>query len=348
MDLDEIWQEYGFDKLEEGIRTLFPEKSISAESLFSRVLSGDVSGAAAELFTGSISDFLASLSGLKNLFAGLLVMGLLAALITYFAEIFDRHQVADLGFYFFYLLFSVLLINTFREAAETAADAMENLILFAKLVLPTFLLTLGLSNGAATSGASCEILFLIIYGVENLLAKAVLPLTYSYVTFTIVNGIWGEEKLSLLMELLKKGIGWSLKGLLGIVTGFSFLQSLITPLADSVRKTGLEKLVSAIPGVGNAAEGVVEMVLGSALMIKRGAGVVVLLLLLFLCAIPLVKIAVLAGILKAAAAFLGIVSDKRLTGCVDRTGDAGLLLLQAVGTAMLLFLISVAVMTAAG
>jgi stage III sporulation protein AE len=74
----------------------------------------------------------------------------------------------------------------------------------------------------------------------------------------------------------------------------------------------------------------------------------VLLLLLFLCAIPLVKIAVLAGILKAAAAFLGIVSDKRLTGCVDRTGDAGLLLLQAVGTAMLLFLISVAVMTAAG
>ena len=45
---------------------------------------------------------------------------------------------------------------------------------------------------------------------------------------------------------------------------------------------------------------------------------------------------------------MGIVSDKRITACADRTGDAGLLLLKTTGTAMVLFLIAIAVTTAAG
>ena len=139
-----------------------------------------------------------------------------------------------------------------------------------------------------------------------------------------------------------------LKGAVGIITGFSIFQSLITPVVDSARKTGLQKLVAAIPGVGGAADGVVELVLGSASLIKGSVGTVLLILLLLLCATPLVKIGVIAGILKCAAAFMGIVSDKRITSCADRTGDAGILLFRTVGTAMLLFLISVAVITASG
>ena len=40
---------------------------------------------------------------------------------------------------------------------------------------------------------------------------------------------------------------------------------------------------------------------------------------------------------------MGIVSDSRISTCVNRAGDAGFLLLRTAGTAMLLFLISIAV-----
>ncbi|MDE6015826.1 MAG: stage III sporulation protein AE, partial [Acetatifactor sp.] len=50
-----------------------------------------------------------------------------------------------------------------------------------------------------------------------------------------------------------------------------------------------------------------------------------------------------AVLLKAAAAFMGIVSDKRITACANRTGDASLLLFKMTGTAMLLFLITIAI-----
>ena len=72
-------------------------------------------------------------------------------------------------------------------------------------------------------------------------------------------------------------------------------------------------------------------------MVKR------FLALLLLCAVPLFKIAVIAVVLKCAAAFMGIVSDRRITACVNRIGDASMLLLRTTGTAMLLFLIAIAV-----
>ncbi|MDE6641948.1 MAG: stage III sporulation protein AE [Acetatifactor sp.] len=137
-------------------------------------------------------------------------------------------------------------------------------------------------------------------------------------------------------------------GAVGVITGISIFQALITPVVDAVKKSALQRIVSAIPGVGNAADSAVELVLGSALVIKNSIGVVLLILILVLCAAPLLKIGLIAGMLKCAAAFMGVVSDKRITSCVNRAGDGGLLLLKTTGTAILLFLISIAVVTASG
>ena len=90
-----------------------------------------------------------------------------------------------------------------------------------------------------------------------------------------------------------------------------------------------------------------ELALGSAMVIKNSIGIVLLMLMLLLCVAPLVKIGLTAGMLKCAAAMMGVVSDKRMVACANRAGDAGLLLFRTTGTAMLLFLISIAVITAA-
>ncbi len=100
-------------------------------------------------------------------------------------------------------------------------------------------------------------MLLVIYGVECILAQGIIPLVYSVAMLSVVNGIWEEEKLTLLIDLLEKGIGWVLKGAVGVITGISVFQALITPVVDSVRKSTLQKLVSVIPGVGSVADGAV-------------------------------------------------------------------------------------------
>lgn len=346
MDLGGIWQDYGLDRLAEGIHRLFPETNISAEQLLEQVMSGDILGALSGLFKGGAAGITGQLSGMKNVFIWLLVMGIVSSLITHFIEIFDVHQVADMGFYFMYLLFTAILLKCFSQAAETTLATLENITLFIRLLAPAYLFSVGVATGVTTASVVCQLMLLVIYGVEYILANGAVPLVYSFVMLSMVNGIWAEEKLTMLIELLEKAVGWILKGAVGVVTGISIFQALITPVVDSLRKSALQKIVSAIPGVGNVADGAVELVLGSALVIKNSIGVVLLLLLLVLCAAPLLKIGLIAVVLKCSAAFMGVVSDKRITTCVSRAGDGGLLLLKTTGTAMLLLLISIAVVTA--
>lgn len=343
MDLEGIWEDYGLDELQRGMDMLFPQYDISLPDLLQRLMQGDIIGALADFLKQSIAEAAGSTLGLKNIFVWLLVLGVVSALMSHFVEVFDRHQVADLSYYFMYLLMTAILLKCFVQAAQTASETMENIVLFNRLLMPTYLLTVGIATGGITAGAYYELLLVLIYGVEELMLGVVIPLIYGYCLLSVVNGIWIEEKLTLFIEFLEKLVGWILKVALGVVTGVSVFQSVLTPVLDSVKNSTLQKMISAIPGIGSAADGVVGLVVGSAVVIKNSVGLLLLVLLLFLCAAPLIKIFLMALLLKAAAAFMGIVSDKRITACTNRTGDAGLLLFKTTGTAMLLFLISIAV-----
>ena len=348
MDLSSLWEDYGLDELQQGIETLFPEKQVDLGKLLEQVMSGDVFGALALLFEGGVTDAINQFLSLRDILIWLLVMGIVSSLLTHFVDIFDKRQVADISFYFMYLLFMVVLLKSFGQASEIAVQTIENVIVFVKLLVPIYLITVGISAGTITAAVSYQMMLIVVCGVEYILSSGLIPLINSYVMLCMVNGIWMEEKLTMMIRLVKRFIGWILKGALGVVTGISLFQALIAPVVDSARTSALKSFVSAIPGVGAAANGVAELVLGSAVMIRNSVGVVLLLLLLVLCAVPLLKIGLIAGMLKCAAAFMGVVSDKRLTACTDRVGEAGLLLLRTVGTAMLLFMISIAVTAALG
>ena len=132
--------------------------------------------------------------------------------------------------------------------------------------------------GAATAAAYYQLLLLLAYGAESLLFSFLLPLVYTYVLLALMNGIWAEERLSLLLDFLKKGISTGLKAAIGVITSFGIFQSMITPVLDSLKNSAVKKAISAIPGIGNLAEGVTEMLFGSAVLIKNSIGLLLLLL----------------------------------------------------------------------
>lgn len=347
INIENIWKDYGLDRLQEGLHSLFPEYSISLKDMMAQVLQGDLIGAFVHLMQSAIGGMSAQLTGMKNVLIWLVVLGIVSALMTHFVEIFDKHQIAEISFYFMYLLLTVVLLKCFSQAAQTAVETVQNIVLFIKLLIPTYLLSVGVATGTTTVSAYYQLLLLLIYGVENILVSGVLPFVYSYIMLAVVNGVWVEEKLSLLMDLIEKGIRWVLKAAVGLVTGISIFQAVITPVIDSVKASALQKAISAIPGIGNAADGVVELVVGSAVVIKNCIGIVLLLLLVVLCVAPLLKILITACLMKIAAALMGIVSDKRITSCTDRVGEGSMLLFRTTGTALILFLITISIVATA-
>ncbi|MBP3352293.1 MAG: stage III sporulation protein AE [Lachnospiraceae bacterium] len=337
--LEDVWEDYGLDGLQENLDKLFPEYNLSLNQILDGLFKGDLTGTVEYVFKGTIGVLLQQMAGLKELFMMLLLLGIAATVLTHFVEIFDRHQIADLAYYFMYLLFMMVLFRCFEQTGHVAEQVLTDIVLFIKLLIPTYLLAVGVVTGITTAGAYSQVFALVVYGTECLLSGWIYNLISVYTMLTMVNGIWMEEKLKLLIGFVHRIIVVALKGALGIVTGISIFQNLITPVLDTAQNTLLHKVVTSIPGVGDLSGGVMQLVLGSAVVIKNSIGVMLLLLMIMLCLGPLIKIAAIGWILRLAAALLGMVSDKRLVQCTNHMGESCMLMFRLVGTALLLFVI---------
>lgn len=343
MEFDELLNEFGLTEFQQSMDILFPKDSLSFEEIWAEVMKGNIIDALAKAVGRSLELNVNSFGSVRSVFIWLLILGIMGALLSNFVEIFDKSQVADLAFYFLYLMVSAVMLKCFFEISGTASETLENIVLFVKLMIPTYMIAVGVSAGTTTVTMYYELVIFIIYCIENILIRLVLPLISCHMMLAVVNGIWPKEGLGILTGVMKKAVLWILKAGMGVITGFGVIQALISPSLDSVHLAAFKKLVAAVPGVGDAAQGIMDIALASAVTVKNSIGVVLLVLLVAMCLRPLLEIFVIAFVLKLAAALMGIVSDKRITACADQTADTGFMMLRTVAAAMFLFLVSLSV-----
>lgn len=331
--------------INQGVEELFPGMNIDTGELLSMIMQGKILEALKAL-VGQVKASLADeMGGIRQVFIYILILGVVSALFSGFSDLFVGQQIAQAGFYFLYLFLMVILTKVFLVVSEVAVTAVENIVLFVKLFIPTYFMAVGAAQGAASAVYYYQMMLIVAYLVESFLNTVLIPFIYSYVMLALLNGLWAEEKLSLLLEFIEKGIILALKISMGAVTGLSLVQAVIVPVASQLKISAMRKAVSAIPGIGSVAEGVTELVLGSAVLIKNSMGVLLLVLILGACILPLLKILIVTATVKLGAAITGIVSDKRIAACTDRVGIGCLLLLRCVFTSMALFIIVIAVVS---
>ena len=106
-----------------------------------------------------------------------------------------------------------------------------------------------------------------------------------------------------------------------------------------------DRAVEAVPGVGAGAGVVSDLLLGSAVLIKNTAGAAAVAVLLFLAAVPMVKLTVLMVLYYLAAAVMQPVCDKRLTACITQNAAGHGMLLKIVGYSLALFVVTIAVIS---
>ncbi|MDD3204441.1 MAG: stage III sporulation protein AE [Lachnospiraceae bacterium] len=342
-----LMEKLEFDQIDNQLQELFPDYHMNFSELVKQIISGET-----KLNINLIIELLKQGVGgnageAKKIGISIVSLGIVAALFSRFSMIFKNHQIADISFYFLYMLFILILLMTFKEAVVIASNTIENIILFMKILIPTFFMIVGFTTATASAVVFYQFMFVIITLVESIIAMIILPATLGFVFLTLMNGLSEEERLTPLVELIRKGIEKSLALIIGFVGGVGFFQSMITPVIDSVKAITMQKTVAAIPGIGGVADSVTEIVLGSAILIKNSAGLAFVILLLGICAVPLIHIGLMALALKISAAMIGIVTDKRMTNCASQVGDGTMLLLRIVATVMILFIITIAIIIAA-
>ena len=281
----------------------------------------------------------------KHLLLSILLLGIAAALMSNFSNIFQNQQIAEVSFEITYLLLFLILLQIFSGAMEITREVLLGIQDFMNVLVPAFCLAVTMASGSTTALVFYEFFLGLIYFIQRLIQNGLMALIQVHVILVFVNHLTKEEYLSQMKEMASKVTVWLLKSMLAVVIGFNTIQGILNPAVDSLKTTLFSRAAEMIPGIGNIAGSVTDVVLGSSVLIKNGIGVAALVVIVLICLMPLVKLGVRMMLLELAAALLQPVSDKRMTGCVAGVGEGIRLLFRVVFTTAVLFMLTIAVVT---
>lgn len=343
---DALLSEFDFDEIEDSLRRMFPREKISFSEVVSELMSGDIAGVG-KIFVEYLSDqiFYEFRYNRENLVYMLLV-ALTAAVFTNFAGAFQNRQVSEISFYILYMLLITLCLTAFRIATQGLEEQLDSLLDFMRVLCPSYFLAVAFASGSVTSLFFYNVILFLIYAVEIVVVRFLLPVINVYIMVQVLGNLTGEDFLSEFAGLLQKIVSWILRTLLAGIIGINVVQGLLAPAVDTLRRSALTRTAEALPWVGNAVGGAAEVVLGTAVLIKNGIGMAGAIITVLICAVPVLRMLILAFLYRLAAALVQPVSDKRITGCISSVSEGYELLVRVIFTAGVLFLLTIAVVAA--
>lgn len=343
---NKLFSEFDFSDIDDSLKKIFPGEKMSFQDLVTLLVDRGGEGAG-KLVLQFVKDQLGyEFRYNRQNLAYMLLIAIIAAVFTNFSNAFQNKQVSEISFYVLYMLLITMCLNAFRIAMDGIEGHLEVLLDFMRVLCPSYFLAVAVASGSSSSLIFYNIVLFLIYIVEVLILKFLLPIVNIYIMVQVMNYLAGEEYLSQFADLLKKLISWILKTLVTCVIGINLIQGMLAPAIDALKRSALTKAAEAIPGIGNAIGGVTDVVLGTAVLIKNGIGMAGAAILVAVCAVPILQMAVMTLMYKLAAALVQPVSDKRITGCISSVSEGYELLVKVVFSTGVLFLLTIAVVTA--
>ncbi|WP_099466914.1 stage III sporulation protein AE [Konateibacter massiliensis] len=341
-----ITQSSEFDDVNKSIDNILEGETIDFKQMIANVIKGKEPLDIEKIIQALAEQAFGQVGYVKRTVVHIMIITIAGALLSNFSNVFQNSQISDISFYVVYMLMLTILMKSFVAVTTIAEEAVSALIEFMRALVPAYSLALTFAGKVTTATVFYQAILMIITGVQLLFVNLILPLINIYVVLMLVNNLSKEDFLSRLAQLIKGVVEWLLKAMLTVVIGFNVIQTLVAPAVDAFRTTMLNRTVSAIPGVGNAVNAVTDMVIGSAVIIKNGVGAAALIILVVLGLTPLIQLWIFSIMYKVSAAVMQPVSDTRMISCIGSVGDGVRLLIKVVTTALVLFIITIAIVTA--
>ena len=343
---DALLAEFDFNEIEKNLDRMFPQEKISFSDVFSALMSGNMTETI-RIFLRFLTDQISyEFDYNRRSLVFVLMTALTAAVFSNFAGAFKSRQISDISFYIMYMLLITLCLTSFRISAEGLEDRLNALVDFMRVLCPSYFLAVAFASGSVTSLFFYNVILFLIYVVELVIVRFLLPVVNIYIMVRVLGNPTGEDFLSEFADLIRKAVSWILKTLLICVVSVNVVQGLLAPAIDAVKRSALTRTAEALPWVGNAVGGVAEVVLGTAVLIKNGIGMAGAVITIAICAVPILQMLIMAFMYKLAAALVQPVSDKRITTCISGISEGYEIMVKVIFTAGLLFMITIAIVAA--
>lgn len=339
---EDMLQEYDFQELNQIVNRNWEQQDLTFEDMVWSLMQGDVENQGGDWKDYLYRIFLEELDANRGILIKLILLAMITAIFTNLSGSVGKGLISENGFYITYLITTALLMSSFALIYQVAEETVEEILTIMEALIPTYMMAVGVSSGVTSSAVLQEGMVMGITAVSWGIQKIVFPLIQLYVVLGLVNNLMEEDHFSKFGELIKTGTGWLMKSVLAFVVGLNAIKSMLAPAADSVTATALQRGLTAIPG-GQAVNAVSGVVIGSGILIKNAIGVGGMLLLVAAVSVPILKMSVFILSYKFIAALLQPISDKRMIRGIQSISDGGQMLITAVLTVIVLFLLSIAI-----
>lgn len=266
-----------------------------------------------------------------------------SAVLAVIAKAFKNKQISDMGFYMIFLLLSLIMIRSFGNCYELTESVVCNLEDFMRVLMPAYLMAAAASAYRTTAVAYYEGFLMLIYYLHKLIEVILLPAIRCYVLLSMLAFLGKEELFSRGREGLKKMILWAFRAMIAVTAGLQMIQGMISPAIDEMKHTMLSRGVSSLGSIGNVAQNVTDVIIGSGALIKNGIGVVAAVLIVAICLIPVAEVACYAFVYQVLGAVAEPISDQRLTKAISQIGEGIGLLVKLMFTVCAMFLLTIAI-----
>ena len=338
-----LLEDFDFTEIDDSLASIFPEEKLDFKDTVMQIISGklDLTGALLNRLVKEQVSY--AFGSCKSNLIHMLLLALMTALFSNFTNVFQNKQISEVSFYMLYLMIIALALNSFQIVTSWVGDGVNTLSGFMSVFCPVYFVAVSVAKGSVTAVAFYNLILFVIYLVEVIIGKLLLPVIHVYIMIRILNHLSEEDYLSKFAELLEMLVSWILKMFVAGIVGINLVQGLINPAIDTVKRSAITRGAEAIPGIGDALGGTAEVLLGTAVLIKNGIGMAGAVICFSLCLVPVVQVALIVLMYKLSAAVIQPVADKRVVGCLESVAEGCRLLLRVIFTIGLLFLLTIVI-----
>lgn len=283
----------------------------------------------------------------KTTMVKLFLLGILSAFFAEFENPTLKQYVGDTGYFAIYTIMLSIFLISFKNLYDIALTGVTLMLNGMSALIPIYVSALFLAGNIKTAIGVYSFVVVGIGVVEWTICNVIFPVSYFYFVLQMLNYSMKEQRFARLAAFLKSVVIWVLRLLFGVITGMQVVQCLLLPATDQARSSNFSKSLAAIPGLGASARALTGTLLQSATVLKNAVGVAGMLVLIMLVLVPATKL--LFGILsyQLMAALLQPIAHRQIAALLGSLSSSIKLLFQGLVTATVLFLVCIAIVTAA-
>lgn len=342
-ETSEITSEISLEEVEETFQSLQEQgSSFSLQQYVEDVIDGKTTFSFNHILTEIGNQIISQFTAQKNVLLRILAISVLAGIFVNLAGILGEKSLSETGFFISILLISTIAAGSFQLAFSVTEQALEQLVTFMKVLIPSISLSLCYSANSGTSLVFYESMLMLIAGVEMLTVYIFLPGVKIYFLLCLMNQL-SENRFTKLAGLVKSFLKWGSRISLAFLVGYQGIQGMLMPVMDKAKNSAILQTAKGLPGVGNTVGSVADTMVSSGMLIKSALGIGGIICILVLCAYPLLKVLVYTVLYKICEAVVQPVSDKKVVAVLQAAVDTGKLMLGFLVCGALTFLLSIAI-----